>query len=47
LTQSIETGGLVDGTVTIPAAGTYFVVFAAGQAFDPTHGTYQGIIRLQ
>lgn len=46
--QAIESGGLVDGTVTIPAAGTYYVVFAAGQlAFDPTHGTYSGIIRIE
>ncbi len=44
----LETGGTVDGTFTIPAAGSYYVVFAAGQlAFSTTDGTYAGIIRVQ
>jgi hypothetical protein len=44
---AIETGGTLDGTVTIPAAGTYYVAFAAGQIFDATHGTYSAILRIQ
>lgn len=37
-----------DGTIgPIPSAGTYYIVFAAGQAFDPAHGNYQGIIRTK
>jgi hypothetical protein len=45
--QPLETGGLVDGTFSIASAGTYYIAFAAGQIFDSTHGTYQGIIRTQ
>jgi hypothetical protein len=43
----LETGGLVDGTFTIPSPGVFYVVFAAGQIFDPTHGTYAGVVRIQ
>jgi hypothetical protein len=44
----LESGGPVDGTVPVATAGTYYVVFAAGQlAFDATHGTYSGIVRIQ
>ena len=44
-----ETGGPVDTTSTaLTASTTYYVIFSAGTfAFDPLHGGYDGIIRLQ
>jgi hypothetical protein len=46
---SEETGGWDDTTSSAVAASTtYYVVFSAGQlGFDPTDGTYSGIIRLE
>jgi hypothetical protein len=46
-TSPIETGGPVDGSVTLTTAGAYYVAFAAGQIFDPAHGTYTGVVRIQ
>ena len=43
-----ETGGPVDArSVPLAASTTYYVVFSAGAGFDPTHGGYVGIIRLE
>jgi len=46
LTQA-ETGGLVTAQAKAAASTTYYVVFAAGQLFSATDGTYQALIRLQ
>lgn len=43
-----ETGGPVHAmTGPLVASRTYYVVFSAGDGFDPAHGAYEGILRLQ
>jgi hypothetical protein len=43
-----ERGGPVDAVVgPLAASSTYYVVFSAGAGFDPAHGAYAGIIRIQ
>lgn len=43
-----ENGGPVDAFVgPLAASTTYYVVFSAGTGFDPSHGGYVGIVRLQ
>jgi hypothetical protein len=43
----IDNGGFADGTVSIPAAGTYLVQFAQGMGFATPDTTYNGIIRTE
>ena len=43
-----ETGGPVRAlSVPLVASRTYYVAFSAGAGFDPGHGAYEGILRLQ
>ena len=43
-----ENGGPVHAlTGPLLASRTYYVAFSAGAGFDPTHGAYEGILRLQ
>jgi hypothetical protein len=43
-----ESGGPVNARAgPLAASTTYFVVFSAGAGFNPTHGAYAGIIRLE
>jgi hypothetical protein len=43
-----ETGGPVHANAgPLAASSTYYVVFTAGAGFDPAHGDYAGIIRVQ
>jgi hypothetical protein len=43
-----ENGGPVHAlTGPLAPSRTYYVAFSAGTGFDPTHGTYEGIVRLQ
>jgi hypothetical protein len=43
-----ETGGPVHASTGPLVAGrTYYVAFSAGSGFDPAHGVYEGILRLQ
>jgi hypothetical protein len=43
-----ETGGPVDALAgPVAASRTYFVVFTPGGLFDPAHGSYVGILRLE
>jgi hypothetical protein len=43
-----ESGGPVHArTGPLAASTTYYVVFSAGAGFDPSHGAYAGILRLE
>ena len=43
-----ETGGPVNARAgPLAASRTYFVVFTPGAGFDPAHGSYVGILRLE
>jgi hypothetical protein len=43
-----ENGGPVHAlTGPLVASRTYYVEFSAGAGFDPAHGIYEGILRLQ
>jgi hypothetical protein len=43
-----ENGGPVHAlTGPLLASRTYYVAFSAGAGFDPAHGAYEGIVRLQ
>jgi hypothetical protein len=43
-----ETGGPVHAMAgPLGASQTYYVAFSAGSGFDPAHGAYEGILRLQ
>jgi hypothetical protein len=43
-----ETGGPVHAlSGPLAASAMYYVVFSAGAGFDPAHGGYAGIVRLQ
>lgn len=43
-----ETGGPVHASSKpLAASATYYVVFSAGGGFDPAHGGYAGIVRIQ
>jgi hypothetical protein len=43
-----ENGGPVHAlTGPLAPSRTYYVAFSAGAGFDPTHGAYEGILRLQ
>ena len=43
-----ETGGPVDARAgPLSASRTYYVVFTPGAGFDPAHGAYVGILRLE
>jgi hypothetical protein len=43
-----ENGGPVDARVgPLAASSTYYVVFSAGAGFDPAHGGYVGVVRIQ
>jgi hypothetical protein len=43
-----ETGGPVHArTAPLAPSRTYYVAFSAGAGFDPAHGAYEGILRLE
>jgi hypothetical protein len=43
-----ENGGPVNAfSVPVGASRTYYVVFSPGAGFDPAHGGYEGIVRLE
>jgi hypothetical protein len=45
--ENANGAGPANGLIGPVNAGTYYVVFGAGQQFDPSHNLYQGIIRLK